>query len=124
MRPFAPIFAVDGQPLLAPDAGMEQSFEDLDSADSGRDEAGVMHRAMVRTKVGTWSFAYAFLTEEERQYLLSLFAGKSTFVFTHPGKADSARPESCAAYMSKYGLAWHDAKRGLWRNLKFNIIEC
>ncbi len=123
MRAFAPFFFVDGQPLLAPDADMEHSFEDIDAADSGRDEAGLMHRTVVRRKVGSWSFAYAALTEEERQYLLSLFEGKSTFVFTHPART-GAGVESCTAYMSRYGIAWRSARRGCWRNLKFNIIEC
>ena len=38
--------------MLAPDEGVEMSFEDLDSADAGRDEAGYMHRSVVRYKVG------------------------------------------------------------------------
>lgn len=124
MRAFAPFFAVDGQPLLAPDNDMEHSFEDLDAADCGRDEAGVMHRSVVRFKVGHWSFAYSTLTEEELRYMLGLFEGKSTFTFTYPARTDSARAANCTAYMSKYGVAWHDARRGLWRNLKFNVIEC
>lgn len=124
MRAYAPFFFVDGQPLLAPDADMEQSFEDLDAADAGRDESGVMHRRCVRAKVGSWSFAYGHLSEEELRYTLGLFEGKSTFVFTHPCRTDSARTESCTAYMSRYGIAWRSARRGEWRDLKFNIIEC
>ena len=117
-------FLVDGQPLYAPDGDMEHSFEDLDAADTGRDESGVMHRIVVRHKVGSWSFTYSFVSDAELRYLLGLFAGKSTFAFTHPDALNPAAAVTTTAYMSKYGIAWHDARRGCWRNLKFNIIEC
>mgnify|MGYP007112557199 CR=1 FL=1 len=52
------LFKIDGKPMFAPDGDMGFSFEDLDGADSGRDEAGVMHRVIVRHSVGTWSFTY------------------------------------------------------------------
>ena len=124
MRAMAPFYQVDGQPLYAPDADMEQSFEDLDAADSGRDEAGVLHRFVVRHKVGRWSFSYAWLTDAEVQYLLGLFAGKATFAFTYPAAGTAQGTATCTAYMSRYSIAWRDARRGLWRNFKFNIIEC
>ena len=124
MRAFADFYQVDGRPLLAPDADMEQSFSDLDSADSGRDEAGVMHRFVVREKVGKWSFVYACLTDAEVRYLLGLFAGRPTFAFTHPAAGSPQELHTVTAYMSNYGIAWRDAGHGVWRNLKFDIIEC
>lgn len=121
MRALADFLLVDGAPLYAPDADMEQSFEDLDSDATGRDQSGVMHRVVLREKVGKWSFAYTQLTDAERDYLLGLFRGKPTFAFTYPGPGG---PVTTRAYMSNYGIAWRDAGRGVWRNLKFNIIEC
>ena len=41
------LYLLDGKPVVAPDGDMEMSFEDLDSAQSGRDESGYMHRMVV-----------------------------------------------------------------------------
>ena len=90
MRQKVNFYQVDGIPMLAPDAEPEFSFADLDASDSGRDESGVMHRIMVREKVGTWSFSYAHLSDEELAYLRNLFAGKACGqgpVFLYPSCA-------------------------------------
>ena len=34
------LFQIDGKSLYAPDCDIEPSYSDLDSSDSGRDEAG------------------------------------------------------------------------------------
>ena len=36
------LFQIDGKSLYAPDCDIEPSYSDLDSSDSGRDEAGYM----------------------------------------------------------------------------------
>ena len=92
------LFQIDGKSLYAPDCDIEPSYSDLDSSDSGRDEAGYMHREVVREKVATW--------------------------FTHPKAGSSTETETTTCYCSKYGIAWHNAKTKQWKNLKFNIIEC
>lgn len=124
MRAKVDFYQVDGMPLLAPDAGAEFSFADLDAADSGRDESGVMHRVVVREKVGTWGFSYGRLTDGELSYLRALFAGKAQFAFTHPVLGDSDAVATCTAYMSQCSAEWKDRRTGDWRNFKFNIIEC
>ena len=124
MRTKVDFYQVDGVPMLVPDEEPEFSFADLDASDSGRDESGVMHRLMVREKVGTWSFSYAHLTDEELAYLRGLFAGKVQFTFTHPVFGDSNATETCTAYMSQYSAVWKNQRSGLWRNFKFNIIQC
>ncbi len=118
------LFTINGKPLPAPDAGVEFSYEDLDASDSGRTEDGVMHRSVIRYKVGAWSFAYSCLTEEERRYMESLFPDEPDFRFGHPDRRDASRQAETRAYRSKCGISWYDARRGLWRNYKFNIIEC
>ena len=110
--------------MLTPDAGVGMSFEDWDSEDSGRDESGYMHRVVVRYKVGSWSFEFGAITEAEKQYLESLFPEEPDFLFTHPDRTDSTKSVECRAYRAKYGIAWYSAKDGLWKNYKFNIIEC
>lgn len=123
MRQKVDFYQVDGQPMPAPDEEPEFSFADLDASDSGRDESGVMHRIVVREKVGTWSFSYAHLSDEDLAYLRNLFAGKAQFTFTHPVFGSNAT-ESCTAYMSQYSAVWKNQRTGQWRNFKFNIIQC
>ena len=124
MRQKVDFYQVDGQPMPAPDEEPEFSFADLDASDSGRDESGVMHRIVVREKVGTWSFSYAHLSVEDLAYLRNLFAGKAQFTFTHPVFGSSNATETCTAYMSQYSAVWKNQRTGQWRNFKFNIIQC
>ena len=124
MRTKVDFYQVDGVPMLVPDDEPEFSFADLDASDSGRDESGVMHRLMVREKVGSWSFSYAWLTDEELRYLRDLFAGKAQFAFTHPVFDATAATETCTAYMSQCSAVWKNRRTGLWRNFNFNIIQC
>lgn len=115
LRDYSGDYAVDGKAMLAPDAEAEISFTDLDSSDSGRTEDGVMHRIVVREKVGTWGFTYAVLDAEDYAYILGLFSGKATFSFRHPGGV-------CTAYCSKNSIVL--CRQGLYKNLKFNVIQC
>lgn len=117
-------FQINGKPMFAPDNDMGFSFEDIDSSDSGRTEDGVMHRSPVRYKVGTWSFKYASITKEDMEYLESLFPDAPTFEFTHPKRTNSDEVETTTCYRSKYSLSWYSARKGVWKNYTFNIIEC
>ena len=80
------LFQIDGKSLYAPDCDIEPSYSDLDSSDSGRDEAGYMHREVVREKVATWPIAYSCLTDDEYKYTIGLFAGKIN-VSVHPSQS-------------------------------------
>lgn len=115
-------YKIDGLPLLVPDADVSISQNDLDSSDSGRDESGIMHRQVVRHRVKTWGFNYFALTKEEFYYMESLFAGKSDFTFLYRG-LDGKLVET-RAYCSNNSITYHNAELGLYKNLKFNIIEC
>ena len=118
------LYKIDGKPLLAPDAGVVMSFEDLDAAESGRDEAGFMHRIMVRRKVGVWEFTYSHLTSREYAYLLSVLPAASTFQFSRPVPGQEDKQQQSLCYLSGYSLAWHSAATGQYRDMKFSIIEC
>lgn len=124
MRSFTQVFRVNGEPLFAPDADVSVSYADIEGEDSGRDEAAFMHRIVVRYKVGTWSFEYTHITEEEKRYMEELFGDTPDFEFTHPDRFLSGQEVTTRAYRSDYGIVWHNAKAGQWRNYKFNIIEC
>ncbi len=124
MRATTDKFKINGVPMLVPDEEVGVSYEDLDTSDSGRDESGVMHRIVARYKVGTWSFTYEHLTEEERQYMERLFPETPDFDFTHPDRLDSSKQVTDKAYRSKYGISWKNARTGLWSGYSFNIIQC
>ena len=124
MRAKTDLFKVNGKPMLAPDTEVSASYADLDSEESGRDEVGVMHRLVVQYKMGTWGFAYSSLTEEEKQYMENLFPDAPDFEFTHPSRKDATKMVTTRCYRSNYGLSWINAKTGVWKNYKFNIIAC
>lgn len=124
MRQTTDIFTVNGMPILVPDGEVTVSYEDLDSADAGRDEAGFMHRVLVRSKVPSWAFSYGHLTEKEKNYMESLFGDAPTFTFGHPSRLDSAVQEQTVCYRSKYGISWKNARTGLWSGYSFHIIAC
>lgn len=124
MRAYSTDFFVNGNPMLVPDEDVQHNYEDLDDASSGRDESGVMHRVVVRYKVGSWAFSYSHLTEEERTYMESLFPDEPTFTFKHPSRLDASAREETTCYRSKYSLSWKNARTGLWSGYGFSIIEC
>ena len=117
MRALDTVFAVDGEAILAPDANVELNEQDLDGASAGRDEGGYMHRVVVRHKVRTWSFTYSLLTAQELQYLRRLFDGKATFRFSFDGGETTA-------YCARRQVQLCDRSRGVYKALRFDIIEC
>lgn len=123
MRSTVDFFRIDGRPMLAPDGEVNMNFEDLDGAESGRDQQGVMHRIVLRRKVPSWEFHYANLSEEERAYMESLFHG-DTFLFTHPDRLNSGQLTQTECYRSRYGITWRNASTGLWSGYKFTVIAC
>ena len=116
------LFAVNGKPLLTPDRGVTFSYEDLDGADAGRDLSGVLHRSLVRSKVGVWTFRYESITEPDLQYMESLFGEEPTFDFTHPSRLDASQPETTRCYRSKFSISWQNARTGLWKGYGFSGI--
>ena len=125
MRHLTNLLQINGQPLYAPDNDMQWSYTDLDSSDSGRDESGVMHREVVRRRVGTANFVYTRLTDAEYASLTGILdnAG-ATFSFTHPARGSSSALVTSTCYCSNDSICWYNAREGLWHNFKFNIIEC
>ena len=117
-------YLIEGKPMPLPDQEVEMSFEDLDRAEAGRDESGSMHRLVARYKVGSWSFTYSHLTQQTYKSLLQLLPKSGSFVFSYPDPMDPEKYKHTVAYLSKYGIVWRDAATGLYRNLKFSIIEC
>ena len=121
IRSYSTQYTIDGSPLLEPDEEAELSFTDLDASDSGRTEDGVMHRIVVREKVATFGFSYAVVDREDYAYLEGLLAGKAEFAFGYVGS--DGQTHSVTAYCSKTSLVLK-SRGGLYKNYKFNIIQC
>ena len=68
------LLQIDGHPLPVPTGSPSISFEDVESSDSGADEMGVYHREVLRYGVLTASLEYAYLTNADCAYLVSLLA--------------------------------------------------
>lgn len=117
MRPYDTIYQIDGTPLLVPDAPVERTFSDLDDQSAGRDESGYMHRSVLRHRVRTWGLSYSVLTAQELAYLETLLDGKATFRF-------SCEEGVCTAYCAKQEVRLYDRTRGVYKQLRLDIIEC
>lgn len=121
IRAYSTQYDIDGSPLLEPDEEPSISKSDLDAADSGRDESGIMHRIVVREKVTTFGFSYAVLDREDYAYMEKLIEGKHEFTF---GYVDSdGESHKITAYCSKTSIVLK-SRSGLYKNFKFNIIQC
>ena len=70
------------------------------------------------------SFEFSNISDADYRYMESLFPDAPDFEFTHPSRLDSSATETTTCYRSKYGITWHNARSGQWRNYKFRIIEC
>ena len=117
-------YLIDGKPIPLPDQDVEMSFEDLDHADAGRDEAGFMHRLVARYKVGSWKFCYSTLTGETYRQILGLLPKSGSFTFSYPDPANPEQYLETTAYLSRFGIVWHNGALDLYRNLQFSVIEC
>lgn len=113
---------IDEKPILVPDCDIAIECTDLDDADSGRDETGVMHRIVLREGVKTIQLSYTSLTMENYRYMESLFKGKPEFVVDY--RDENGEVTQFTAYRAKHGIVIRDAKRGLCKNYKFSLIEC
>lgn len=118
-------YMIGGNRFIAPDQDADCSYEDIDAADTGRGEDGIMVRNVVRHKVGSWSFNYSIINEHDYTYMENIFASAGdTFTFTHPDPAHPGSTKTSTCYRSKYSISWHDVNKHAWRNYKFDIIEC
>ena len=113
---------IDGKPVLVPDEDLDIGAEDLDSDESGRDEGGYMHRVVLREGVKTLPLTYSSLNHKEYRYMESLFSGKHEFTVTYRDPGGTVY--EYRAYRSKHGITLHNYRTGMYKNYKFNIIEC
>lgn len=118
---------IDGQPMPVPTETADIQYTDIESDDSGADEAGVYHREVLRFGVLSCTLTYGYLDNEDCAYLLGLLQGKTTFEFTCPvssSAADVTQTTTRTCYCTNYGAALQRLKAGVWRNVTLDIQEC
>ena len=118
------LFQINGKPILVSDGQVGFSYSDLESSDSGTDESGYYHRIVVKHQKASFTFEYAFLTDEDYRYMESLFPEEPDFLFTHPSRLDPTVAVTSRCFRKNVGINWKNAKTGDWRNYKFTISEC
>ena len=117
MRQEDSVYKIGGRALPVPDAEVTVNYADLDGPAAGRDQSGFMHRSVLRRRVRTWGFRYAVLTQAEKDWLEELLNGGDTFDF-------ACETGVTRAYCSKQELRIADRTHGIYRDMRFNIIEC
>lgn len=117
------MFKINGKPMFAPDEGVQIAWADIDSAESGRDEAGNQHRIVIRYDVASLTFNYHHISEEELAYMRSIFPKEPDFLFEYPLPEDSTQTRTVRAYRQKHSIYWKNAVTGQFRNYKFTITE-
>lgn len=122
MRPWFYDLQIDGKPILTPDCDINVVLTDLDDADSGRDESGVMHRIVLRRRMKSIPLTYKVLTSADYLYMESLFGDKDEFRVDY--RDLNGQPGSFVGYRSKHGITIHNARTGTCKNYNFNLIEC
>lgn len=114
-------FKIDGNPVVAPDAGVSFKTEDIEAQDSGQDESGVKHRYIMRSNVKRWGFQYTHLSREEYEYMENLIGGKRSFTFAFPSAGEE---RTCTAYCASRSTAIQNVLTGAYSNYTFEIQEC
>lgn len=115
-------FLIDNNPILVPDADITWEYNDLDSDETGRDEAGVMHRIVLREGVRKCALQYESITREDYLYMRSLFAGKSAFEVEY--RDHDGNVSTFTAYHSNHSITVQNARTGEYKNYNPSIIEC
>lgn len=122
MRDFFHYLLINKKPILTPDCNISLDCNDLDDPDSGRDESGVMHRIVLRRKVKSISLSYSVLSDVEYRYMESLFDGLDEFTVEYLDR--NGLIAEFTAYRSKHSITFHNMNTGVYKNYKFNLIEC
>lgn len=110
-------YKINGVEMPSPEVDFEEEDNNLDGENAGRDEIGVMHRDVIRTGVGKWSFTHRMLTQAQRLQLRNLCRLKSVSIevihqdghiekATVYGKISPMKPEAASDSLFRCEVAW------------------
>ena len=112
-------WAVNGDPLLVPSAGIQIEHTNLAGSSSGRTEDGVMHIDWIRRDIRKVSLRWSVLTSSELNYVLTLMQGKEfTLTFKDRGFVQTMR-----AYAAESSYTFYSDALDLYTDVSINAIE-
>lgn len=110
-------YMIDGKVLPEAKGGVKLRFSDLESGQTGLDEAGFFHRTVLRRGLRCWEFSYRDLTPTAYARLLALLPQKDTFLLT---EEDSR----IRCYLQSLEASRKDSLQGPVCQLCFAVKEC
>jgi hypothetical protein len=116
---------LDGDRLPEPaHGGAIFSVQDIDSAETGRNQNGEMMRDRVATKI-KWQLTFPPLSRAKLSALLNSDIKKVTFKFTYPDPFSSSEMITKECYVGDRTTPMYSMSSGLpmWENVSFSIIE-
>lgn len=116
---------LDGEDLPMPAfKGAIFSVQDIDSAETGRNQNGEMIRERVATKI-KWQLTFPPLSREMFSKLMNSDINNVTFEFTYPDPYKATGTETKECYVGDRTAPMYSMVNGvpMWENLTFSIIE-
>lgn len=114
---------VEGHLPAPKHGGATYSLQDVDSAESGRNQNGTMVRDRVAQKI-KWQLSFPPLTSAEISSLLSAINGV-TLSFTYPDPRTGLQSDAKTCYVGDRTSPLYSLINGvpMWEGLSFSIIE-
>lgn len=118
-KEYNPIRSVDGRAVQCPSA-YTWKLEDISASDAGRTEDTVMHKMRIGQVVGLELSWQGITTEELSQILKAFNPEYITVKYLDAMKGDYLESEF---YVGNRSAPMYNARKGLWQNVSFNLIE-
>ena len=116
------IYQINGSPIPAPDENVQVRYQDVGDK-SLTDEAGFLHKQVLRRGVATWTLRYSYLPKAQRDKLIGLLTA-DTFWFTHPDRLDSDKADESLCYLESHTECLQSAISGDYRDVCLTIRQC
>ena len=100
------------------------SVQDIDSAETGRNQDGTLMRERVATKV-KWQLTFPPLSRAMLASLLNSDIKNPTFSFTYPNPYSATGTITKTCYVGDRTAPMYSMASGMpmWENVSFNVIE-
>lgn len=119
MPNYNPIVSVDGVAVPCP-SSYTYNLEDTSAADAGRTEDGVMHKKRIGQVVGIDLAWQNIPTSQVSQILQAFNPEYITVVYLDAMQGTTV---SKIFYVGNRSAPMYNARKGLWSNVSFKIIE-
>lgn len=114
-----PIRSVDGEAVPCPSSYLYK-LEDVSTADAGRTEDTLMHKKRIGQLVGI-ELSWQNIPTSEVSQILKAFDPE--YVTVNYLDAKQGGYVTAVFYVSDRSAPLYNARKGLWRNVSFNLIK-